>query len=308
MNLSLFTRHSTLCSIFFGCLFLPLSLSLGLGSLKAFGDISWLDILGEGSLVILSAIWVLFVLVSRPPGIVTSALVIGLSLFLFSASLDLLDEWMHYDDRAAYLSMFESIPAAFGMFIMTYALYQWHQELLIVNQQLQRRESNLRQHKQVDFITKLYGADYMRQQINDQLRDSGNPDFSVVMLDIDNFDSFNRRYGHVEGDRLLREISEVILMNVRSIDLVCRYAGDRFILLLPDTDKLVAEQIAEQVHQAIAHLAFKPNRPNDNNAVYHTLTYAAETASSGDKVAEAILSRVNRRLDQSKHSTAAMAI
>ncbi|MEP1552320.1 MAG: GGDEF domain-containing protein [Paraglaciecola sp.] len=306
MNLSLFTRHSTLCSIFFGCLFLPISLSFGLGSLKVLGDISWLDILGEGSLVILSAIWVLFVLVSRPPGKVTSALVIGLSLFLFSACLDLFDEWMRYDNRATYLNMFESIPAAFGMFIMSYALFQWHQELLIVNQQLQRRELNLRQHDQVDFITKLYGADYMREQINDQLKDSGNPAFSIVMLDIDSFDSFNRQYGHDEGDRLLREVSELILMNLRSLDLVCRYAGDRFILLLPNTDKVVAEEIAEQIRKAIVHLAYKPSR--DNNAVYHSLTYVAEAASMEDKIAEAILSRVNRRLDLCKQSISAMVI
>jgi diguanylate cyclase (GGDEF)-like protein len=91
----------------------------------------------------------------------------------------------------------------------------------------------------------------------------------------------------------LREISELILMNLRNTDLVCRYAGDRFILLLPDTDLNMAEELATQIKNAISHLAFKPQ--THNSAVYHSLSYAAETARPGDGV-DAIIARVNQRL------------
>jgi len=49
-----------------------------------------------------------------------------------------------------------------------------------------------------------------------------------------NFSFVNRQYGIVEGDRILREIAHLLLMNIRKTDLVCRYAGDRFVILLPN--------------------------------------------------------------------------
>jgi diguanylate cyclase (GGDEF)-like protein len=293
MNFSLLTRHQTLVSVVVACLFVSISLSFGLGDLKVWSEIQWLDIVGEGSVTLLSLLWIFVLLISRPPGRVTTGLVLGLSCFLFSALLDLFDEFVHYQAAATGLSVIESIPAAFGMLIMSYALYQWHQEQLALNRQLQRRESGARQHDQIDFITQLYRADYMRGQIDMQLRTQEGYHFSIVMLDIDNFDAFNRCYGTEDGDRLLREISELILMNLRNTDLVCRYAGDRFILLLPDTDLNMAEELATQIKNAISHLAFKPQ--THNSAVYHSLSYAAETARPGDGV-DAIIARVNQRL------------
>ncbi|WP_416306888.1 GGDEF domain-containing protein [Neptunicella sp. SCSIO 80796] len=299
MNLSLLPRHQQLVSVMGAFLCLAISLSFGLGQLKTWAEISWLDILGEGSIALLSMSWIFFLLVSRPPGRVTSALVIGLSFFMFSALLDLFDEFVHYRSAAAILSLVESLPAAMGMFIMSYALYQWHQEQLVLNQQLNRRESSLRQHDQVDLITQLYRADYMRGQIDMQLRTKDDSQFSIVVLDIDNFDQFNRLYGHADGDRVLREISEIILMSLRKTDLACRYAGDRFILLLPDTHLTEANELAGQIRNAVRHLSFKTSE--QGKAVYHTLTYAAEQARNDDGV-ERIISRVNRQLDLAKYS------
>lgn len=293
MNFLLLARHQRLVSMVAACLSLSISLSFGLGDLKAWTEIKWLDIVGEGSVAVFSLLWIFVLLISRPPGRVTTGLVVGLSCFLFSALLDLFDEFVHYQAAASGLSVIESLPAAFGMVVMSYALYHWHQEQLVLNRQLQRRELGSREHEQIDFITQLYRADYMRGQIDMQLRTKEGSAFSVVMLDINNFDAFNRCYGTADGDRLLREMSELILMNLRNTDLACRYAGDRFILLLPDTDLPVAQELAEQIKQAIGHLAFKPQSKHDT--VYHTLSYAVEEARQGDGV-DAIIARVNQSL------------
>ena len=281
MNLSLLARHQTLISIIAACLALAVSLSFGLGQLKDWQEISWLDILGEGSIAAFSLIWLFFLLISRPSGNVTTGLVLGLSCFMFSALLDLFDEVVHYQAAAAGLSLIESIPAGIGM----------------LNRQLNRREANLREHDQIDFITQLYRADYMRGQIDMQLRTKDGSPFSIMMLDIDNFDGFNRQFGPDEGDRLLREISELILMNLRKTDLACRYAGDRFILLLPDTNLVLADELAHDIRQAISHLAFKPAQ--QATPVYHSMTIAAEAARAGDAV-DNIINRVNQRLDSYK--------
>ena len=293
MNFSLLARHQRLISLVAACLSLSVSLSFGLGELKTWAEIAWLDVLGEGSVALLSVVWIVAILASRPPGKVTSALVIGLSCFLFSALLDWFDEFVHFEAAAEGLSIIESLPAAIGMVIMSYALYQWHQEQLALNRQLHRRETGWREHQQIDFITQLYRIDYMRGQIDMQLRTKDGSAFSVLMLDIDNFDAFNRSFGTDEGDRLLREISELMLMNLRN-------TGDRFILLLPDTDLHQAEELALQIKTAIAHLAFKPVA--QATAVYHSLSFAAEMARPNDGV-EALIKRVNQRLDSSRYAS-----
>lgn len=300
MDLALLERHQRLFCAACASVTLSLSLGLGLGQLKELSEISWLDIIGEGSIALLSLVWIFFILISRPPGKVTSALVLGLSCFLFSANLDLVDEVMAYEQAAEVLSMIESIPAGIGMLIMSYALLQWHKEQLILNKQLQKRESLLRQHDQVDFTTSLYSADYMRNQIASELKSRVKPEFCVVMLDINNFDLFNRRFGYERGDLLLREISDSILMNLRSTDLACRYAGDRFILMLPDTDLATAQDIATQIRNAIASIAFKPEHCGE--PVYQGLTFAAESAQSGD-ASDSLLQRVNQRLERLKQGT-----
>jgi diguanylate cyclase (GGDEF)-like protein len=300
MNFSLLARHHTLFSVVAACLLLSVGLSFGLGELKSEQEISWLDIFGEGSIASLSMIWLFFILASRPPGPVTTGLVLGLSCFMVSALLDLFDEFVYYQAAAAGLSLIESLPAGVGMMIMSYALLRWHQEQLALNRQLYRREANFREHQKIDHITQLYRADYMRGRIDMQLRTKDGSYFSIMMLDIDNFDAFNRQYGPEEGDRLLREISELILMNLRNTDLACRYAGDRFILLLPDTNLILAEELAQHIRQAISHLAFKPSQ--QFSPVYHSMTIATEIARAGD-VVESIISRVNQRLDTYKQYT-----
>ena len=297
-QLSMLTRQPRLMSVLAASLSLSLSLSFGLGDLKNWPQINWLDVVGEGSIAFILLLWILVILASRPPGKVTTALTLGLVSLLFSALLDWFDEFVHYDAAAAWLSVIESMPAALGMLIMSYALYQWHLEQLALNRQLSRRERGVRQHDQIDYITQLYRLDYMRGQIDQQLQNGHRP-LTLVMLDINDFDQFNRHFGHSEGDRLLREIAELILMNLRQTDLACRYAGDRFILLLPDTDQQSAEELSQQIRTTIRHLAYKP--ATQPQPVYPNVSFCAAMARPGDKV-EALLRRVSLGLEHAKYA------
>jgi diguanylate cyclase (GGDEF)-like protein/putative nucleotidyltransferase with HDIG domain len=75
--------------------------------------------------------------------------------------------------------------------------------------------------------------------------------FSVVMLDLDRFKEVNDTFGHVRGDDLLREVAEHLTVVSRPGDVVCRYAGDEFVLLLPGVDQDLAERVAGRVRAAI---------------------------------------------------------
>ena len=71
--------------------------------------------------------------------------------------------------------------------------------------------------------------------------------FSILMLDVDNFKGYNDTYGHLEGDRFLKEFSRLLTSNLRSIDKVCRYGGDEFVILLPETNNQQAKLVADKI-------------------------------------------------------------
>ena len=79
----------------------------------------------------------------------------------------------------------------------------------------------------------------------------------LLMFDVDDFKSCNDLYGHLEGDQVLKEISRVVKTNLRTVDILCRYAGDEFAVILPETGIAQAEAIAKKIKKVLASLNFK---------------------------------------------------
>ncbi|MDD5504842.1 MAG: diguanylate cyclase [Candidatus Omnitrophica bacterium] len=71
--------------------------------------------------------------------------------------------------------------------------------------------------------------------------------FSLLMLDIDNFKNYNDTQGHQAGDALLKEAAKVFKKSARAVDVVCRYGGEEFVIMLPHTDKDGAQVIAQRL-------------------------------------------------------------
>ena len=261
-------------------------------------NVEWSDAIGEGSVVMLTVVWTIAVLISRPAGKVTSLLVLGLSLFTFSALLDFFDEFTELGIFGQWISLFESLPAAIGMVIMSLALYGWHKEQVALNGQLRRRELNYRQHQDIDDITLLYRANYFQQRAQ-QLIDE-QKEASLIVVDMVKFTKVNRQFGLAEGDRVLREIGQLLLMNIRSTDLACRYAGDRFILLLPSITVMQAEVIAQQIQHSIESVVFKPNC---NALLINRVRYALGTLQNASSL-EQTLYFMNQSLDKQSERVA----
>jgi len=76
------------------------------------------------------------------------------------------------------------------------------------------------------------------------------------MLDIDHFKRVNDTYGHPVGDEVLRGLALVLVNQTRTIDIVCRYGGEEFAALLPETDLDAAHQVAERLREVVAHTGF----------------------------------------------------
>jgi len=106
----------------------------------------------------------------------------------------------------------------------------------------------------LDSLTSFHSRDYFFQRLEEEhrraLRYGG--DFAVLMLDLDGFKQINDRHGHLLGDRFLRTTAAVVRSELREADLPCRYGGDEFCVLLPQTDLVGARAIAERIRSAVA--------------------------------------------------------
>ncbi|GAB4485189.1 MAG: hypothetical protein OHK0031_09290 [Anaerolineales bacterium] len=107
-----------------------------------------------------------------------------------------------------------------------------------------------------DPLTGLYNRRYLDEIFDKKLqhaRRKGAP-LSVVMFDIDHFKQFNDAYGHPVGDRLLRKLGELLRGHIRHSDIACRYGGEEFLLLLPDTPLEAATRRAEEIRRDFAEM------------------------------------------------------
>jgi len=108
----------------------------------------------------------------------------------------------------------------------------------------------------VDQLTRLFLRDFFFRKLEEEqvrARRYGST-FTVLMLDLDSFKEINDRMGHLAGDRYLKTIGEVIRETMRAADVPCRYGGEEFCILLPETDLTGATRIAERIRRRIAKL------------------------------------------------------
>jgi diguanylate cyclase (GGDEF)-like protein len=95
----------------------------------------------------------------------------------------------------------------------------------------------------------------------------------LMMIDVDNFKAFNDRYGHIAGDRVLVAVAETLREYLRPTDLVARFGGDEFAVMLPDLKLNQARQIGERIRQQIAALS----PPSLSTAITVSIGVAAAT-------------------------------
>lgn len=107
-----------------------------------------------------------------------------------------------------------------------------------------------------DHLTGLNNQRYFKDRIESELSRAIRYELklSMLVIDVDSFKSVNDRFGHLAGDTVLKEISRRILETVRLSDVVVRYGGDEFVVLLTDTDKEAAKIVAEHVRKAVSDL------------------------------------------------------
>ncbi len=282
------------------------------GEVKLWQTIKWMDVIAEGGTALLGLFWLLLLLRSRPAGRITLLLSIGICCFIFSSWMDFLDEFIVIPNSVFWDNWIESAPVPLGLILLTLGIYHWHKEEIAISAQMVKRERVFRDHRLFDSLIPLGGAEYLREQVKIASNDakSKNQMFALLAIDIDNFSHINHTFGHEEGDRVLQSITQLLLLNLRDQDLLCRLAGDRFIAILPNSSVAHAQTFAEELQSAVASLAYKSTpvygshygNPNDckseSQRILLSATVAFTIGLNGD--AETLIKAVNVNIDSIK--------
>lgn len=120
-------------------------------------------------------------------------------------------------------------------------------------------ENELKEKIVTDSLTGLYNQRYFYDRLEREIERARrqNHSLSLLLFDVDNFKNYNDTHGHLEGDRLLRTIGEVVRLCTRDyVDVGCRYGGDEFTVILPETDLIHAKNIAERIRSSFENHAF----------------------------------------------------
>ncbi len=151
-----------------------------------------------------------------------------------------------------------------------------------------------------DALTGLFNRRYMETHLAtlvEQAAARGKP-IAVLVVDIDHFKAVNDTHGHDAGDDVLREFALRIRKSIRNIDLACRYGGEEFVIVMPETEMAVAAMVAERLRRRIATQPFAIQQGARNLEVTISIGIAA-LGASGDNAA-AILKRADLALYRAK--------
>lgn len=124
---------------------------------------------------------------------------------------------------------------------------------------IQNMEKELRLLSLIDPMTKLYNRRYF-SNISEHtltLARRENQELSIIMIDIDDFKNINDTYGHQVGDDVIVSIANTLMLIQRKSDIVCRYGGEEFVILLPNTSLENAKKVAENARKKVESICMK---------------------------------------------------
>lgn len=186
-------------------------------------------------------------------------------------------------------------------------------EKLEKEEQIRKINSQLEKSAITDYLTNLYNRDGFYQNVRQWIKDKVTQSITFLYIDLDNFKYYNDTFGHAVGDRMLKEVAEILRTQVKDSGFPVRFGGDEFLITLPYEDKEKAMTLGRTVLQTIkAQRGFaeiialmtekKVDIPKEKELSCSIGIAAMNGITSEDKIAEAI-QKADAVLYTIKHST-----
>jgi len=179
---------------------------------------------------------------------------------------------------------------------------------MVVKKNLERREfQRLAQEREfykvlssIDGLTELYNYRYLHQYLKIELEREKRykRHLSLVMLDIDDFKKYNDQYGHLVGDMVLKKLATILRNATRGCDVLCRYGGEEFAIVLPETHKEEAIIVCERIRKSIEKTEMIDEKGNTVGTIRATLGLAAFPVDADNK--DDLIENADRALYQGK--------
>jgi diguanylate cyclase (GGDEF)-like protein len=109
-----------------------------------------------------------------------------------------------------------------------------------------------------DALTSIYNRHFFNETFRrevERARRYGKP-MAILLLDVDNFKMFNDRLGHLHGDEVLKAVAHVLSKQLRKSDILARFGGDEFVMIMPETDQASAKNAVERIQSAVANHSY----------------------------------------------------
>ena len=161
-------------------------------------------------------------------------------------------------------------------------------------QQLVLNEVHLQELSVRDHLTSLFNPRYLEATLEREIQRAARTQhpFGIIMMDVDHFKRVNDTLGHAAGDVVLRELGQFLARQVRQSDVACRYAGDEFLLILPETSRETTRERAEQLRKGVKELALP---------IAITISIGVAVFPEDGMTSETILKSADNALYQAKH-------
>lgn len=138
----------------------------------------------------------------------------------------------------------------------TFGVAQSAASLREENEELSDRLNAITVRASRDSLTGAFNRDYFEACLAQHIG-NGETDLGLIFLDVDNFKEINDTYGHVAGDSLLKKLVSLMQSSIRSTDLLARYGGDEFVILVTGVNALTLQRVAERVQARVASEGFE---------------------------------------------------